>query len=192
MDKSIIINPETDFKIRLEKALHTNLSKCYQCGKCTAGCPLAKEMDIKPHQIIRLINLGDYPSVLTSSAIWLCLGCETCTTRCPKEIDIAEVMDYARQSARASNAEIREKAIVRFNDVFLLLIKLGGKLYEVGLVGGYNTLSMNPIKDIDVVPSMLAKGKLNFIPHRIGNFGEFEKMVKKCEKYAREESEGKG
>ena len=60
---------------------------CYQCGKCTAGCPLASEMDYSPHQILRMLQLdlpGMEEEVLGALSIWLCLTCETCATRCPQ------------------------------------------------------------------------------------------------------------
>ena len=70
---------------------------CYQCYKCSAGCPVSYTMDLLPHQIIRSVLFGRKEKVLSSSTIWICASCETCTTRCPNEIDIAKVMDVLRQ-----------------------------------------------------------------------------------------------
>ena len=69
---------------------------CYQCGKCSAGCPMAGEMDLKTHEIIRLIQIDHGDRLFSSDAIWMCLTCETCTTRCPNKFDPAAVIDALR------------------------------------------------------------------------------------------------
>ena len=69
---------------------------CYQCGKCTAGCPLASSMDLMPNQILRLIQVGEYEEALRARAIWSCASCLTCAARCPKDVDPARVMDALR------------------------------------------------------------------------------------------------
>ncbi len=69
---------------------------CYHCGKCTAGCPFASEMDLTPRQVLEYIMDGR-AEVLDSQTIWLCAACFTCTVRCPNGIDIAKVMEALRQ-----------------------------------------------------------------------------------------------
>ncbi|HTU01480.1 MAG TPA: 4Fe-4S dicluster domain-containing protein, partial [Candidatus Sulfotelmatobacter sp.] len=69
---------------------------CYQCGKCTAGCPLSASMDLMPNQVLRLLQLGEHEQVLQSSTIWQCASCLTCASRCPKEVDPARVMEALR------------------------------------------------------------------------------------------------
>lgn len=75
----------------------TNLMKCYQCGKCSAGCPVVDSMDVLPHQIIRLAQIGKIDLLTESSTAWVCAACLTCTVRCPRGIKIAEVMEAIRQ-----------------------------------------------------------------------------------------------
>jgi len=74
-----------------------NLLVCYQCGKCSAGCPAVSKMDILPNQIIRFAQLGFKDELLQSRSIWVCASCMTCNTRCPKGINIAEVFEAIRQ-----------------------------------------------------------------------------------------------
>jgi ferredoxin len=69
---------------------------CYICGKCSAGCPISPMMDIQPHQIIRLIQLGQEEEVLKSGTIWLCSSCFTCASRCPRGINLAAIMEALR------------------------------------------------------------------------------------------------
>lgn len=80
----------------IEELSGQNLFACYQCGKCSAGCPIAFAMDLLPHQAIRLLQLGMAEQVLNSKTIWCCVACLTCTTRCPKGVDVAKVMEAAR------------------------------------------------------------------------------------------------
>lgn len=80
----------------IEEMSGQNVYACYQCGKCAAGCPLAFGMDLLPYQVIRLLQLGMGPMALEARSIWLCVGCLTCATRCPKAVDPARVMEALR------------------------------------------------------------------------------------------------
>ena len=80
----------------IEELSGQNLYACYQCGKCSAGCPMAFSMDILPHQVIRLIQLGQTAAVIRSNSFWHCAACLTCTSRCPKGVDLASVMEALR------------------------------------------------------------------------------------------------
>jgi heterodisulfide reductase subunit C2 len=82
---------------KVEALSDQELLACYQCGKCSAGCPMAKYMDILPHQMIRYAQLGLKEELLASEAIWMCVSCLTCNTRCPKGVRIAEVIEAIRQ-----------------------------------------------------------------------------------------------
>ena len=82
---------------KVESLSNQELLACYQCGKCSAGCPMAKYMDILPHQIIRFAQLGLKDELLACEAIWMCVSCLTCNTRCPKGVRIAEVIEAVRQ-----------------------------------------------------------------------------------------------
>ncbi|MCS6817049.1 MAG: 4Fe-4S dicluster domain-containing protein [Acidobacteriota bacterium] len=87
---------EKDLLREVEELSGQNLYACYQCGKCTAGCPLAFSMDILPHTIIRLMQLGQLEPVLSSNTPWHCAACLTCSSRCPKGVDLARVMEALR------------------------------------------------------------------------------------------------
>lgn len=73
-----------------------NIGSCYQCGKCSAGCPSADRMDNIPNQFIKLIQLGMEEKVEESNTPWICLTCYICTVRCPKGLDIARIMEASR------------------------------------------------------------------------------------------------
>ena len=84
-----------DFVSQVETISGENLLACNQCGKCSAGCPVAFSMDILPNQAIRMAQLG-IQDVLESQTIWTCAACLTCVSRCPKGIDLPRVMEAMR------------------------------------------------------------------------------------------------
>ena len=80
-----------------------NLQACYQCGKCSAGCPSIEAMDVMPSQLIRLVQLGQVEKALATKTIWLCAACHTCKVRCPKGVDLAKIMEALRQIVLREN-----------------------------------------------------------------------------------------
>jgi heterodisulfide reductase subunit C len=82
---------------KVEELSGQNLLACYQCGKCSAGCPAISQMDLLPNQVIRYAQLGFTDDLINSKTIWICASCFTCNVRCPKGIDIAEIMEALRQ-----------------------------------------------------------------------------------------------
>jgi len=171
---------KSDFKKTLEKECGQKVSHCYQCGKCSAGCPIAFKMDYLPNQIIRMVQLGMEEQVLTSRTIWLCASCMTCSARCPCEIDLAEIMDYLRRQAYKKHILPKEETeIPLFNKIFLGNIESFGRLYEMGLIGMFNLLSGEFFKDIFLAPKMFLKQKIGIFPHKIKNIKEVKEIFKK-------------
>ena len=85
------------FVKKVEELSGEKLLACYQCGKCSAGCPIVSEMDILPNQVLRLVQLGQETEVLGCKTIWLCASCFTCESRCPKGVDLTKIMEALRQ-----------------------------------------------------------------------------------------------
>ena len=102
---------KSPFVAKVAEMSGQNLLACYQCGKCSAGCPVVSQMDILPNQIVRFAQLGLEDDLLASKAIWTCASCMTCNVRCPKGINIAEVIEALRQimlRARKDHVEVKE------------------------------------------------------------------------------------
>jgi heterodisulfide reductase subunit C len=163
-------HPET-LSGRLRAETGESAYKCYQCGKCTAGCPLAGEMDVPPSQMLRLLQLGlpefEEEAVRAFSS-WLCLTCETCGARCPKEVDVPRVMEFVRQeSLRRGTVHPRGKDILAFYRSFLDSVKATGRLHEVGMIAAYKFRTFHFLQDVLVAPQLALRGKLKPLPHTI-------------------------
>jgi heterodisulfide reductase subunit C len=81
---------------RVETLSGQSLSSCYQCGRCSAGCPVVDEMDIVPSEVIRLLQLGQIDDVLSSKTIWVCASCLQCASRCPRGVEFSNICDALR------------------------------------------------------------------------------------------------
>lgn len=142
--------------------------KCYQCGKCSAGCPAAVGMDIAPNVVMRLLQVGTESAdqkLLRSYSIWLCLACHTCDMRCPMEIDLPGIIDVLRsESLRRGAVNPRARDIVAFHKSFFDNVRLFGRMWEIGLIGEYNVRTRHFLQDILLAPSMLVKRKLSLWP----------------------------
>lgn len=99
------------FKAKVEELSGQNLNLCYQCGACSSGCPLSKEMELLPSKVMRLVQLGREDPLL-SRTIWICSTCFECEVRCPRGIDIASVMEALRQlMLRRKYSEVRLESL---------------------------------------------------------------------------------
>jgi len=140
-----------------------NVYSCYQCVKCTSGCPLADQFDLTPNQVMRAVQLND-AGVLGSKAIWLCASCYTCATRCPRGIDVTGVMDALRIEARERGIAPAVPEIPQFNALFLRLTALFGRVPELALMGLFNLLRRKPLQNADLGWQLLKRGKLRLLP----------------------------
>ncbi len=98
---------------KVEEISGEDISTCYQCGKCSAGCPLESEMGILPHRAVRLLQLGREEEALNFEAIWLCASCHTCESRCPKGFDLSRVMEALRAIRLRSGYEVLQPEEMR-------------------------------------------------------------------------------
>ncbi|MBI5599713.1 MAG: 4Fe-4S dicluster domain-containing protein [Deltaproteobacteria bacterium] len=92
---------------QIERVSGEDLKKCYQCGNCSAGCPVSYAMDTPPTRMIRLLQLGKADDVMGGDAMWLCLGCLQCYSRCPKGVSAANLFEALRQMRLRSGIDHR-------------------------------------------------------------------------------------
>ena len=76
----------------------TDTRKCMKCGKCSGRCPAFKDMDIKPHQFVSMLERGKIDELLACDAIWNCLSCMACVERCPRGVAPAAVVEAVRDT----------------------------------------------------------------------------------------------
>lgn len=174
-----------EFLEETEAASGQKVRICYQCGKCSAGCPVGFAMDLLPNQVMRLIQLGLKDEALSCSTIWLCASCEACAARCPREIEIVKVMDALRRKAHAEDRHIPVREVPIFISTFLNTVKRFGRLYEAGFVGAYNLLSGHLTKDMDKAPAMIMRHKIALKPPRVKGMGKVRKIMKKAEEISK-------
>lgn len=156
-----------EFNRTIKKASGENYNRCMQCRTCAAACPFSWAMDIKPNQILRMIQLGLTQELMSCSTIWICVGCHTCTSFCPMSIDIPAVMDALRARALEKGVPPAEPNIVNFHQQVLDSIQRHGRTHKLGIMMRYKFTSGDFLSDMDVGLKMLSKGKLELLPHSI-------------------------
>jgi heterodisulfide reductase subunit C2 len=155
---------------------------CYQCQKCSAGCPVAYAMDILPNQLLRHIQYDHREKVLGSKTIWICASCYACSVRCPNNIDIAKIMDTLREIASRSGIKPGEKDVPVFHSVFLDTIKSKGRIHELSLILQFKMKTKDFLKDAGLGWKMFRKGKIKILPSRFGGGKEIQEIFNAFEK----------
>lgn len=172
---------------KLQSLTGENVMLCYQCKKCTLGCPSAYAMRMKPHELMRAIQLGLDEEIYWSGTIWICLSCETCNTRCPQGINILRVIDGLREMSGQAGHYNPYPVIPALHRIFLALVERFGKVYELGLALLINLRMLTPLKDIDMAGPMLLKGKLKPLPHRSKGVKELREVMARIKSLEKDE-----
>lgn len=164
--------PDPIFRRQVMGLNGEKVTACFQCEKCTNGCPVAFAMDIVPHKLMRSVILGLKEPVLKSDTIWVCASCQTCTTRCPSGIDIAHVMDTLRQVSLLEGKTTQGNAPV-FHSTFLSSIRSRGRVPETEMVAKYTLKSQGLrglLKQAGIGLAMIKRGKIKIFPrfHAVG------------------------
>lgn len=154
MDEYLNQKSGAELAEKIASRSRVKIHECYQCGKCSAGCPMAHTMDIMPRQLVQYMKLGMMDEILESRTIWMCAACHTCVERCPHNIDIPSLMEYSRQEAKRKNI-VSVKEVDKFNTIFLENVHVLGKSQEVVLEGLYNVTTGNLLQNMESVPHML-------------------------------------
>lgn len=179
---------DTSESLQIQLPDHIDPAKCYQCGKCTAGCPVSTRMDLVPSELIRLVQLGRVEAALRSQAIWECVSCQTCSARCPKEVDCAGVMDALREASLASDMVARSRQpVVSFQKAFLANIRRNGRLNELELIGQFKAdvffhtgrLAFL-FKDASLGPQLGKRKKLHVISEKVRDRAVVRRIFARC------------
>lgn len=164
------------FRRLVKERCGQDAGKCIQCGKCSAGCPIAPDMDYQPHQLMELVRLGQRDTALAARAFWYCASCQTCTIRCPHGIDIALILNTLRKLSLAGGHAPARLPMPLFNRLFVDSIRAYGRVYELGMIGRFNIASGRPFKDAILGAAMLLRGKIGLLPHRVRDLRAIKKI----------------
>lgn len=117
-----------------------NITACYQCRRCAAGCPVGEETGyVTPDRLIRMILFGDREKALSNELVWKCVSCYTCGTRCPNEIQTARITETLKQMSKEEHIEPLAPKIAAFHSSFCTSTKHFGRLNEIEFMGLYET-----------------------------------------------------
>lgn len=183
MMDAIILTPDSNdnFADIVEEKSRSNLSRCWHCLCCSGGCPFAQDMDILPNKVIRMVQLGLKHQVLTSSAIWLCVGCNTCSMECPNAVDMAAVMDTLRRMAVQEKVTIAEPAVLSFHQKVVDSISRYGRTHKLEIMMRYKLSEKDFFSDMDLGLKMLSKRKLDLMPSKVKDRKQVQNLFKLAE-----------
>jgi heterodisulfide reductase subunit C len=165
------------FAREMVSASDIDLFACYQCQKCTNGCPVTFAMDYGPHEIIRMLQLGLTEDIARANTAWVCASCETCFTRCPQQIEIPKLMDHLKQWILRQGERPAEGIVAAFHQAFLDNIRRFGRVNETVLMAEFQLRSAKAEKRFDAKEAMknmklglamLKRGRLGLVPKKTG------------------------
>ncbi len=91
--------PNPEFTEAVVKAGGKTLTLCFQCGTCTGSCPSGRQTSFRTRKLIRQAQLGLKDSILSSPDLWACTTCFACVERCPRGVDIVDIITVLRNMA---------------------------------------------------------------------------------------------
>jgi heterodisulfide reductase subunit C len=157
------------------------IAHCLQCGSCSGSCPNGPDMDHTPRALFALINSGQRDRVLSSNTMWCCVSCYACTTRCPQNIPITDIMYALKRMALREGlaAKTDAPALAR---TFTGLLEKYGRSFEFGLASRYYLFN-KPMSMLKMGPlglSMFTRGRMSLVPTKIRGVDQLQAIIKKA------------
>jgi heterodisulfide reductase subunit C len=154
---------------------------CMQCGSCGGSCPNGPEMDHSPRTLFALMVAGQRDRVLTSNAMWCCVSCYACTSRCPQKIPITDLMySLKRMSLREGLARGTDAPALA--KTFTDLLDRYGRSFELGLASRFYLFN-KPLSMLRMGPlglSMFTKGRMALVPTKIRQIKQLQAIITKA------------
>jgi heterodisulfide reductase subunit C len=173
---------ESGLALRVERLAEAALRECFQCGKCSAGCPVGAAADLLPHEAVQAVLLGQAERLFASRFLWLCLGCNTCLTRCPNRVDLPSAVDALRALSLAAGVAPAEPAALSFHRAFLAVVRRRGRSHELSLIARYKRATGTYLDDLGLGFRLFRRGKIRMFPSRTSARGEVRAMFDREEK----------
>lgn len=155
---------------------NVDVKDCYQCGKCSAGCPVAASADATPREVIRYLQLGLLDEALHSNMPWYCVGCGMCLARCPQNVDLPNLNNALRHAGKAAGI-IPVKEVDRFDKAFVGIVRTEGVSDEAILAMQFNLTTGHLFQDVMNSPKMLTLGMINGSGHKVQGKAEVKQIV---------------
>lgn len=84
------------------------IRKCMQCGTCSAVCPMDASAVTTPRSLIHMTLLGQKQSAIEADFAWMCVSCHECMVRCPRDLDVAKIIEAVRLVLLRTNVNLVE------------------------------------------------------------------------------------
>jgi heterodisulfide reductase subunit C len=175
-----VLEPRDGFAAEIRSVCGEDVNRCYQCFKCSAGCPMTFAMDHPPARLMRLARYGQEDLVLSSRTIWVCLTCNTCSIRCPNGIDIARVIDFLRERALKKGVRPAVEEVALFHRYFLDNVRKRGRTFESEFLVRYQLRTGQAARNARVGLRMLLKGRMAFLPESVENKRAFREICRRA------------
>ncbi len=164
------------FSQEIRALCNIDVMRCIQCQGCTSVCPFSESMDLPPNKIMRMIQYNLRDQVLSSSSIWLCVGCHTCSNQCPQAIDIVTIMDTLRSIAIDEQRPVPEPLILAFHRSVMHSIEGHGRTHKLEIMLRYKSKTGKWFEDMNLGLKMLSKRKLDLAPSTVSNSKEIKEI----------------
>ncbi len=165
-------------KVIAEGGENAAIASCMQCGTCSGGCTNIERMDISPRKLILLLQRGEWETILKSNTLWLCTSCYTCTSRCPRGVRPADVIEAVK--ALAIREGIQNDS-TRFNQIFVELVKKRGIVFEPELMHQYGGIEAM-LEQAELGIKLALRGKLSPLPAKVKDPKTFNQALEKASK----------
>jgi len=153
---------------------------CIQCGVCAGSCHARFAMDYSPMQILKMAHLGLKQEVLSSSTIWICASCYTCTSRCPRGLNIPAIMSGFKYMAMKNNVPAPIALKPKFHKAFAEVVGKYGRMHEPELKMKLikKTSLGELLRNASLGIRMFRKGKLKLRPYKLNSSTGFSEIFK--------------
>jgi heterodisulfide reductase subunit C len=154
---------------------------CLQCGSCGGSCPNGADMQYTPRTIFAMIAANQRQAVLSSNTMWCCVSCYFCTTRCPQDIPITEIM-YALKRMAIAEGLAKDTDAPALAKTFTDLVEKHGRSFEFGLASRFYLFN-KPLSMLKMGPlglSMFTRGRMALMPTKIRQVSQLQAIIQKA------------
>jgi heterodisulfide reductase subunit C len=154
---------------------------CLQCGSCGGSCPNGADMQHTPRAVIAMISADQRKEALSTNTMWCCVSCYFCTSRCPQEIPITEIM-YCLKRMSIRDGLARHTDAPALAKTFTDLLDKYGRSFELGIALRY-LLVKKPFSLLrmgSMGMGMMSRGRMSMLPTKIKNIQQLQAIIQKA------------